>query len=162
MQIKIFTLPLVPDNQQTEELNHFLRASKVIDIRKELAMMEGNSCWTFCVTYMQEAQLPPFAKEGKNVRIDYKEVLDEGAFMRFSTMRKIRKEIADNDAIPAYAVFTDAELAELAKTDILTPNSLLSIPGIGKKKVEKYGVAFCDRLKTIDNETAGVSDREYS
>ena len=34
MQIKIFTFPLLPDAKDVEELNHFLRANKVIDIRK--------------------------------------------------------------------------------------------------------------------------------
>lgn len=159
MQIRIFTLPLTPDSQQMEELNHFLRANKVIDVRKELAMAGGSSCWTFCVTYMQETQPLPFAKEGKAARVDYKEVLEEDAFKRFSAMRKVRKDIADKDAVPAYAVFTDAELAELAKADNVTPALLQSIPGIGKKKVEKYGTVFCEMLKTIGDETAGVSDR---
>lgn len=29
-----------------EEMNHFLRANKVVDIKKELAMLDGNSCWS--------------------------------------------------------------------------------------------------------------------
>ena len=33
--------------------NDFLRANKIIDIKKELAQLNGNSCWTFCITYMQ-------------------------------------------------------------------------------------------------------------
>lgn len=41
MQIKVFTLPLQPNDEQTEELNHFLRANKVVDIKKELANMGG-------------------------------------------------------------------------------------------------------------------------
>lgn len=122
-------------------------------------MVDGNSCWTFCVTYIQDAQSLPVVKEGKSARVDYKEVLDEDAFGRFALMRKVRKEIADNDAVPAYAVFTDAELAELAKTgNEVTPALMQTISGIGKKKVEKYGVMFCDRLKNIDDEAAGVSN----
>ena len=37
MQIQILTLPLLPDPSQLEELNHFLRSHKIIDVRKELA-----------------------------------------------------------------------------------------------------------------------------
>lgn len=34
----------MPDAAQTEEINHFLRSHKVIDVRKEVAQM--GSVWT--------------------------------------------------------------------------------------------------------------------
>ena len=46
MQIKIFSVPIGDDGSMVEEMNHFLRANKIIDIKKDLAMLEGNSCWT--------------------------------------------------------------------------------------------------------------------
>lgn len=49
MQIQIFTLSLVPSSSELEEVNHFLRANKIVDIRKELAILDGNSCWAFCI-----------------------------------------------------------------------------------------------------------------
>lgn len=49
MQIKIFNIPIGADESQVEEMNHFLRANKIIDIKKDLAMLNGNSCWTFCM-----------------------------------------------------------------------------------------------------------------
>lgn len=52
MQIKIFNIPIGADDGLIDEMNHFLRANKIIDIKKELAMVGGNSCWTFCITYM--------------------------------------------------------------------------------------------------------------
>lgn len=33
MQIKIITLPLTPTEEQTEELNRFLRGHRVIDLK---------------------------------------------------------------------------------------------------------------------------------
>lgn len=159
MQIHILTLPLLPDPSQIEELNHFLRSHKIIDVRKELAQSAGNACWTFCITYVQDQQSLNSNKSSKE-RIDYKEVLDEKSFNIFSLMRKVRKELADKDAVPAYAVFTDAELAEMAKAEQPVGLDLMaSIPGIGKKKIEKYGSAFCSLMETIENETNGTSDR---
>lgn len=55
MQVQIFTLPLMPEAAEMEEMNHFLRAHKVIDVRKELVQMGGSAFWTFCVTYTQGA-----------------------------------------------------------------------------------------------------------
>lgn len=37
MQIRIFTIPLGAEVSLVEELNHFLRANKVIDVKRELA-----------------------------------------------------------------------------------------------------------------------------
>ena len=160
MQIQVMTLPLQPTQEQTEELNHFLRAHKVVDVKKELATADGNAVWTFCITFLPaapsaEAQRPPFAS-GKAQKVDYREVLDADTFARFSELRKFRKAVADKDAVPAYAVLTDAELAEVAKLPKVTMQSLRSVPNIGARKVEKYGAAFC----AIDNrkdETDGAS-----
>ena len=145
MQIKIFTIPVVADERDMEELNHFLRSHKIIDVKRELTQTNDTSCWTFCITYMEAAALSTSVKgdAARHNKTDYKEVLDAETFERFSRMRKLRKEIADNEAIPAYSVFTDAELAEIAKLEVLDKANIQKIPGIGKKKVEKYGDAFC-------------------
>lgn len=158
MQIKLMTLPLLASEPQTEELNHFLRSHKVVDIKKELALLDGNHVWAFCVSYIPSAPSSDggFTPEkGKLRKIDYKDVLDPETFDIFSQMRKIRKQIADSEAIPAYAVFTDAELAEIAKLPTLSCEEMLKIPGIGKKKVEKYGNAICQHMQ---DETSGTLD----
>lgn len=156
-------MPLAADEKQIEEMNHFLRANKIVDVRKELATVDGNSCWTFCVTYMQGNVMQTVnAAESRTGKVDYKEVLDDGAFRRFCAMRKVRKAMADADAVPAFAVFTDAELAELAKMERVDVNSMQQVPGIGKKKVEKYGEKFCLEMTRVADETAGQLDRENS
>ena len=163
MQIKIFSIPIGGDEGMTEEMNHFLRANKIIDIKKELAMLDGNSCWTFCITYLQDARLAESAaaRQGGG-KVDYKEVLDAETFERFSAFRKLRKQIAESEAVPAYAVFTDAELAEIAKLKSLTLAAMLRIPGIGKKKVEKYGNTFIANQKEETDETNGKPDGKDS
>ena len=44
MQIKIFSIPIGSSEAATEKMNHFLRANKIIDIKKDLALLDGNSC----------------------------------------------------------------------------------------------------------------------
>lgn len=162
MQVQIFTLPLMPDAVQMEEMNHFMRAHRVVDVRKELVQVGENAYWTFCVTYMQDAPSLPGTREVRG-KIDYRNVLDGEVFDRFSAMRKVRKELAEKDAVPAYAVFTDAELAEVAKAGVVVDEALLaSVPGIGKKKVEKYAAEFCKRYKMMMNEKGGEPDGEDS
>lgn len=49
------------------------------------------------------------------------------------------KALAADDGVPAYAVFTDEELANITRLPELTAKSMESIPGIGEKKVIRYG-----------------------
>ena len=164
MQIKLFSIPIGADDTATEEMNHFLRANKIIDIKKELALLDGNSCWTFCVTYMLSTRpldVESVRQKSSN-KVDYKEVLAPEAFERFSLFRKIRKQIADSEAIPAYAVFTDAELAELAKLPELTIVAIQKIPGIGKKKIEKYASMFVTNQSNQADEAHGTFDGKHS
>ena len=68
--------------------NHFLRANKIIDIKKELAQLNGNSCWTFCITFMQ-ANRPTGTigeTQGGQKKIDYKEVLPADVFEVYSSL----------------------------------------------------------------------------
>jgi|AntRauTorckE5430_2_1112549.scaffolds.fasta_scaffold02860_1 superfamily II DNA helicase RecQ len=49
-------------------------------------------------------------------------------------------------AVPAYMIFTDGELAEIATLSVTTPEELLKIKGIGEKKVEKYATRIIAEL----------------
>ena len=158
MQIKIFNIPIGAEDSQIEELNHFLRANKIIDVKRELAMLDGRSCWSFCITYMISNQINEQIKSTNGTKIDYKEMLDSKDFQTFTMLRKIRKAIADEEAVPAYAIFTDAELAEISKLQTINIDSIRKIPGIGKKKVEKYGHLVVESVNHITDETDRISD----
>lgn len=100
MQIKIFTIPILSSDPFTAEMNVFLRSKKVLEI-KEIYVLEG--CWSFVVRYVDDVA----ATDRERIKVDYRKVLDEATFERFSAYRKIRKEVAEKDAVPPFAVFTD-------------------------------------------------------
>lgn len=90
------------------------------------------------------------SQNNSKVKIDYKEVLDENTFNKFSKLREFRKKIANDEAIPAFAVFTDKELSEISKLSEYTESNLKKIKGIGEKKCEKYGkriIAMINEVK---------------
>ncbi len=155
MQIQIFSIPILGGENELNELNHFLRAHRVADMQKQLVQKGDMNYWTFCVTYLDVIVNKPQELEPRKGKVDYREILDEPVFARFCEMRKIRKQIAENEAIPPFAVFTDAELAEIAKQDTPSLQSIKNISGIGAKKIEKYGAYFCG----LKNETSWESDR---
>lgn len=158
MQIKIFTIPMISGDGALEEMNKFLRGNKVVDISKNLVQQGDVAYWSFCVTYLigsPPKNQPPTEKKEKQ---DYKQILGETEFARFSLLRSLRKKLAEADAVPAFAVFTDAELAEMAKSEALTPKNLLGINGIGEKRVEKYGKPLCELydLEATNMKTEGI------
>ena len=58
----------------------------------------------------------------------------------FDLLRKRRKELADRDNVPPYVVFSDRTLIEMAIHFPRSKESLLSIYGVGQKKLQTYGL----------------------
>lgn len=148
MQVKLFTIPCSESNELNEELNRFLRGNKIVNIEKQFYVLNCEAYWSFCITYLPNQNTP---HQEKKEKIDYKEVLDEKSFARFTQLRSLRKILAEKDAVPAYAVFTDAELSLMSQLDEITESSVKKIQGIGDKRMEKYGEIICEMFNNIDN-----------
>ncbi len=73
-----------------------------------------------------------------------REIVNPEAFER---LRALRKRLADAEGVPAYIVFSDAVLREMAKHSPQTRAELLGIPGVGPVKLERYGEAFLEVLR---------------
>jgi DNA helicase-2/ATP-dependent DNA helicase PcrA len=66
----------------------------------------------------------------------------------FERLREWRKGVADAAAMPAFVVFTDATLTAIAVERPLDAAALLTIPGIGATKVERYGDGVLDVVRS--------------
>ena len=142
MQVKTFTIPIHDEGFFAEYLNRFVRSRCVVEIRREFVSDGAQSCWCFCVHYLDGVSgTAPFERSR---RVDYREVLDEATFRKFAGLRLRRKQIADADGLPAYAVFTDEQLAEMAKLESLTLTTMASVKGVGAGKIERYGNRLLD------------------
>ncbi len=62
----------------------------------------------------------------------------------FEQLRALRKRLADAQRVPAYVVFSDATLAEMAARKPRTEADLLEVGGVGQTKLERYGEAFLE------------------
>ncbi|MEA3506232.1 MAG: RQC domain-containing protein, partial [Elusimicrobiota bacterium] len=65
----------------------------------------------------------------------------------YDIMREKRREIAERKGIPAYIVFHNRTLKEMASSKPLTGENLLRINGIGSVKMSKYGNIFLNIIK---------------
>jgi ATP-dependent DNA helicase RecQ len=67
------------------------------------------------------------------------EQLDGPADNRFERLRSWRRATAQQAAVPAYVVFDDRTLRELARRNPGSAAALVEVPGIGPVKVARYG-----------------------
>jgi ATP-dependent DNA helicase RecQ len=89
------------------------------------------------------AETPRRAKAGRTVRGGRERPpplpLDDAATARFSALKAWRAEVAREHNLPAYVVFHDASLAEMAREQPGSLDALGGISGVGAKKLEAYG-----------------------
>ncbi len=60
----------------------------------------------------------------------------------YNALRNLRTQLADKASVPAYAVFTNATLLELAVRKPTTKEALLMVSGIGQAKCDRWGEAI--------------------
>ncbi|MBA2372000.1 MAG: ATP-dependent DNA helicase RecQ [Chloroflexi bacterium] len=65
----------------------------------------------------------------------------------FDRLRRLRKQIADREGVPAYVVFSDATLRQMVARKPRRRSDLLSVTGVGKVKLERYGSYFLDAIR---------------
>ena len=65
--------------------------------------------------------------------------LDDQGTVRFTALKAWRAEVAKEHGLPAYVIFHDATLAEMARAQPASLDDLAQISGVGAKKLEAYG-----------------------
>jgi len=73
--------------------------------------------------------------------------LDPAAARLWERLREWRAAIAKEHGVPAYVVFHDATLAELARARPQSEAALGQISGVGQRKLERYGAALLELLR---------------
>jgi ATP-dependent DNA helicase RecQ len=72
--------------------------------------------------------------------------LEPGDEELFQRLRTLRKDLADRQGVPAYIVFSDKVLVEMASRRPRGEIELLDVPGVGPAKLERYGAAFLEEI----------------
>ena len=69
--------------------------------------------------------------------------MEEGLFQQ---LKGLRRRLAQDENVPAYVIFSDATLQELATYLPTQPEDLPHISGFGEVKINKYGTAFLNEI----------------
>ncbi|KPF69523.1 ATP-dependent DNA helicase RecQ [beta proteobacterium AAP99] len=89
------------------------------------------------------------AKTPRSGKTDAALGLDEAALERFAALKKWRIETARAHGVPAYVIFHDAVLAEIARSAPPDLEELEAIPGIGARKLDAYGWELLAVLRAV-------------
>jgi len=109
------------------KLNAFLSSHSIVHVDRQFYQREGVAFWSFCV-HWKSNESPPNDRR-INSKVDYKKILPAEQFDVYSLLRDRRKELAEQDGIPVYAVATNDQLAEMVKMEIPSLGSLGKIAG---------------------------------
>ena len=158
MQIKIFTLPLCQSERSEDELNKFLRSHRILQTERHFCSDSGGY-WTILVEYLEgdpTAEVPPVARKDKR---DFSKELSEKEYGRFKSFIAKRKDLAINKGLPAYLVFTNEELAILAKMPFLNEENLKNVKGIAPTRLKDFAQFF---FFSDENEEGGTTNAANS
>jgi ATP-dependent DNA helicase RecQ len=64
----------------------------------------------------------------------------------FDRLRRLRKKIADERGLPAYIIFSDVSLRQMARYYPTTAAEFARINGVGERKLADFGEVFMDSI----------------
>lgn len=97
----------------------------------------------------KEAEHPARVKKEKNRKgmVQRAELTEKDGNL-FDVLRTLRSEIAREEKVPPYIVFSDKTLSHMCVVRPKTEEEMLTVSGVGEFKYKKYGKRF---LETINN-----------
>jgi ATP-dependent DNA helicase RecQ len=67
-------------------------------------------------------------------------------------LKSVRKKVAKDKSLPPYVIFQDPSLEEMATTYPTSKEELSNVNGVGRGKVEKFGLPFVNAIKKYVDE----------
>ncbi|MGD1075632.1 MAG: DNA helicase RecQ [Thermodesulfovibrionales bacterium] len=75
----------------------------------------------------------------------------------FGRLRFLRKQLAEEQVLPPYIIFSDRTLHEMCRRFPDTLSDMRGISGVGDAKLERYGEDFVREIKRYLSENPGIS-----
>jgi ATP-dependent DNA helicase RecQ len=72
----------------------------------------------------------------------------------FNALKELRLELAKERRVPAYAIFPDRALADMARRQPRSEAEFAEIHGIGEAKLKKFAVPFLDAIAAFQEDPA--------
>ena len=167
MRLKIFTLMADTAGRFDEsELEAFCESNEILSVVEHFFEYAGTVRWALLLSYMDGRERKQ--RTGQQ-RTPMTPNLPPELLSLYETLRTWRAARAQDERVPAFQVFSNAELAEICRRAPTTLSQLTELKGVGAEKKKRYGedvVAIvtqfqADRQRTgtpVDVSNAGGSD----
>ena len=146
MKYKFMTVSVLDSGEDEARLNAFLSSCRVASVERQFMVRDSSAFWCFAIQYIDD---PAGGKGPVKPAVDYKEVLSPDEFDRYARLRELRNSIAKNQGKPAYAVFTNEQLAGMVTGKVRDMAGLSGIPGIGTSRLKQYSPDFLVLLQQL-------------
>lgn len=156
MRVDFFTIPVQSGVEATEELNSRLSSARILTVDRQFVADGASSFWSICVLSQTGPLRGGKGSSAKKGGVDYREVLSAEDFAAYAKLRDLRKQLAERDGVPPYAVFTNEQLAAIVQGRVDSLTALKKVDGVGDARVEKYGMS----VLTLLNGLAGKPRKE--
>lgn len=121
---------------QTEEQYSVLRMGDISPLRDEN---------THVMIKMHEEK--ESSRRQKSNRRKSTDALTSAGYELFEKLRNLRLEIAREEAMPPYIIFSDKTLIDMCIKAPQNKTEMLNVSGVGAAKYDKYGQRFLDEIK---------------
>jgi superfamily II DNA helicase RecQ len=144
MAIACFWIPANHPWDAQDEVNKFLASHRVLAVDRHFVANGNDSAWSVAVDYADGNSQPSAAPD--KARVDYREVLDPATFAIFAALRSRRKELAEQEGVPAYVIVTNEQMAQIARMRAASMDDLKQVAGLGENRLRRYGRALLETI----------------
>lgn len=93
----------------------------------------------------------------KTVRKRSTDAFTSAGYDLFEILRKLRLEIAKEESMPPYIIFSDKTLIDMCVKKPSDEEEMLNVSGVGANKLKKYGQRFLEEIQKFCTERPGVT-----
>ncbi len=91
------------------------------------------------------SQNPVQVKERRDVALP-----DSASSDLYDVLRALRLRLAQDEKVPAYVIFSNATLADMAEKRPRTKSDFMKVSGVGRVKADRYGAAFLREIRRFE------------
>ncbi len=145
-ELRILISKLILDGyiEQTQDRYGVLRLGDITPLKAEGAQV--------IVRMAEEKEAP---ERQRVTRPKSTDSLTSAGYELFERLRGRRLEIARQEGLPPYIVFSDKTLIDMCVKAPVDKNGMLNVSGVGEAKFHKYGQRFLDTIKEYRTENPG-------
>ncbi|SHO46136.1 ATP-dependent DNA helicase RecQ [Anaerocolumna xylanovorans DSM 12503] len=114
--------------------------------RSSLEISEGQALVIIKASRVNNSEKGEGNLSGKQKGLRRSEILTSKGLDLFELLRQLRTDIAKEEGVPPYIIFSDKTLTDMCVKLPLNQNEMLTVTGVGENKFKKYGNEFLEAI----------------